>query len=110
MTEEEFWRCNPRKIKVYEKAWKDQQNQINQLAYTFWGNYGMSALQTVISGILSPMFCNKPSNVKYLSEPIRIFQMTPEELEAYKAEQTQAFVEWCNSTKKNWEASHESPK
>lgn len=109
MTEEEFWHSNPRKIKVYERAWKEEQNQLNRLAFAFWGNYGMSALQTVISGILSPMFCNKPSRAKYLEEPIRLFERTPEELEEYKAEQTQAFIDWCNSMKTDWEKSHESP-
>lgn len=109
MTEEEFWRSNPRKIKVYEKAWRDEQNYINTLAYTFWGNYGISALQTVISGILTPMFCGKPSKAKYMDEPVRLFARTEQELEEYKEQQTQAFINWCNAMESNWDASHKSP-
>ena len=108
MTEEEFWHTNPRKIKVYEEAWKAQQNQLNTMAFTIWGQYGMSALITALSGVLTPMFCGKQSNIKYLEEPVRIFEMTEQEKKEYEAQQTEAFVAWCESMKKDWEESHES--
>lgn len=108
MTEEEFWRTNPRKIKVYEEAWKEEENRKNSMAFTIWGQYGMSALITALSGVLTPMFCGKHSNVKYLEEPVRIFEMTEKEQEEYKEKQTEAFIEWCESMKKNWEDSHKS--
>lgn len=99
MTEEEFWHSNPRKIKVYEEAWKRQKNFENQINFMIWGNYAMSAFSTVLSNILSPMFCKKPGNAHYLDEPVRIFEMTEQELEEYKAEQTRRFIEYCNNMK-----------
>lgn len=106
MTEEEFWHTNPRKLKAYEEAWKFEQNQKNSMAYAMWGNYGLSALFTALTGVLTPMFCGKRSTTKFIEKPIRLFEMTEKELEEYKAEQTAMFVEWCNSIEKNWEQSN----
>lgn len=106
MTEKEFWLTNPRKILVYEQAWKDVENRKNEMMYMWWGNYGMSALVTALSGVLTPMFCGKQSQTKYVDKPMRIFEMTEEEKEAYKEEQTALFVEWCESMQKNWEANN----
>lgn len=106
MTEKEFWLSNPRKILVYEQAWKDVENRKNEMMYMWWGNYGMSALVTALSGVLAPMFCGKQSQTKYVDKPMRIFEMTEEEEEAYKEEQTALFVEWCESMQKNWEANN----
>ena len=106
MTEKEFWLTNPRKILAYEQAWKDTENRKNEMMYMWWGNYGMSALVTALSGVLTPMFCGKQSQTKYVDKPMRIFEMTEEEEEAYKEEQTALFVEWCESMQKNWEANN----
>ena len=99
MTEEEFWHSNPRKIKVYEEAWKRQKNFENQMNYMIWGNYATSAFATVMTNILTPMFCQKQGKGHYIDEPVRIFEMTEKELEEYKAEQTRLFIEYCNNMK-----------
>lgn len=98
MTEEQFWRANPRIIKVYEQAWKDEQQRKNQLLHAWVGNYVLSAIQTGISQVMQPMLCNgKRSNAKYIEEPIRMFPKTEEERQAEYEQMTQAFIAWGDS-------------
>ena len=98
MTEEQFWRANPRIIKVYEQAWKDEQQRKNQLLHAWVGNYVLSAIQTGISQVMQPMLCSgKRSNAKYIEEPIRMFPKTEEERQAEYEQMTQAFIAWGDS-------------
>lgn len=93
MTEEQFWRSNPRIIKVYEQTWKDDQNRKNELLHAMVGTYGISAITVALSSVLSPMFCNgRKSGAKYLEKPIRIFPLTEEEQAVEREKAIQAFL------------------
>lgn len=104
MTEDEFWHSNPRKINVYREAWRKNIEHENSMQHIFWGQYGMSALHTVMANILVPMFTKGHANQRYISEPVRLFKMTDEEIAEYKKEQTNMFVAWANSLKDNYES------
>lgn len=94
MTESEFWKSNPRKIKVYEQVWKAQLKEKNELIHMWVGNYGMSALTTAFSMVLQPMFCKSQSQAKYMDEPVQIFPLTEEEKIAKEEELTRRFQLW----------------
>ena len=57
MTEEQFWRSNPRIIKVYEQTWKDDQNRKNELLHAMVGTYGISAITVALSSVRLTMTC-----------------------------------------------------
>ena len=98
MTEEQFWRSNPRIIKVYEQCWKEEQNRQNQLMHIWIGNYILDANIVALSQVLTPMFCDKKkSNLTYMEEPIRLFPKTEEEKQAEYDQMTEAFIAWGNS-------------
>lgn len=96
MTEEQFWRSNPAIIKVYEKAWKLEQNRKNELIHAFVGNYGISALCYAIDHCLNG---SRKAKTKYYEKPIRLFDYTEEEKEVQKEKTTDMFIAWANSTK-----------
>ena len=97
MSEEQFWRSNPRIIKVWEKAWREEQNRVNAMTHAYVGNYILNAIEVGLSQILTPMFGKKQSNARYVEEPFRIFPKTEEEKEAEYEAMTQAFINWGNS-------------
>lgn len=90
MTEEQFWRSNPAIIKVYEKAWKMEQNRKNELIHTMIGNYGISALCYAIDHCLN----GKKAKTKYLKKPIRLFELTEEEKKIAQKEALKAYERW----------------
>ena len=103
MTEEQFWHSNPRLIKAYEKAWKQEQNWNNQLMYTWMGGYVQNAVTVALSQVLTPMFCKgKHSNASFMDEPIRIFPKTEEEKQAEYEQMTQAFIAWGDAMIKKY--------
>lgn len=103
MTEEEFWHSNPRIIKVWEEAWKEEQNRQNKLVHLWFGNYGISAVSTALSLVLTPMFCEgKKSQAKYIEEPVRIFEMTEQEKLEYQKMMDDRFVAWGNALIKRY--------
>lgn len=98
MSEEQFWRSNPRIIKVWEQSWKNEVNRQNTMVYGYVGNYVLSALTVGIAQVLTPMFCKgQKSQAKYIEEPVRIFPKTEEEKQAEYEEMTQAFIAWGNA-------------
>lgn len=103
MSEEQFWRSNPRIIKVWEEAWKNEQNRTNQLVHAYIGSYVMSAMTTSLAQILVPMFSkNKKSQLSYIEEPIQLFEKTEDEKKAEYDLMTQRFIAWGNSLIKNY--------
>ena len=98
MTEEQFWRSNPRIIEVWRECWKAEQNRKNELMYDWVGSYVLSATMTAISQVMQPMLCEgKKSHAKYMEEPIRLFPKTKEEREEEYEQMTQAFINWGNA-------------
>lgn len=91
MSEEQFWRSNPRIIHVWEQAWKAKENRMNGLVYAYIGNYELSALYTAIDGVLN----GKKAKAKYIEKPIRIFELTEEERIQEQEKARQAFVMWA---------------
>lgn len=106
MTEEQFWRSNPRIIKVYEESWKEEQNRLNHLAHFFVGNYVLSAMVTAVSGVMQPMLTKSHSKSKYIEEPVRLFPMTEEEREYEKEKATKQFIEWANALEEQVKKNH----
>lgn len=94
MTEEEFWKSNPRKILVYKKVWRDNMNEQNKLIHLWVGNYVLNALEVALSQVLSPMLCGKQSSHTYMEEPIKLFEKTEEEKKAEYDMMTAAFIAW----------------
>lgn len=95
MSEEQFWKSNPRIINVWVKAWKLRENRRNELIHSFVGNYGLSALFTAIDGVLN----GRKAKSKYIDKPIQLFELTEEEKEIEKQKAIAAFMGWANSAK-----------
>lgn len=96
MTEEQFWHSNPRIIAVWEKAYKEKVNSINDIIHNIVGNYGISALIYSIEHCFA-----KNPKYSYVEKPIKLFELTEEEKEReavkeQKIEQNK-FIEWAKS-------------
>lgn len=74
MSEEQFWRANPRIIKVWEKAFRNSENHKNFMNYVL-GGYVYNAVQIAIGKALD----GKKFKGEYLEKPMRIFPQTEEE-------------------------------
>ena len=97
MSEEQFWRSNPRRIGVWEKAYKEEMTYKNGLLHTFVGTYFLSALTTAIDGCLN----GKKAKAKYIDKPIDLF---PKKVDK-KTQEEQAlakFVAWASLAESNY--------
>ena len=104
MTEEQFWRSNPRIISVYEKIFKERQNRINDLAYLFTGNYGLAALITSIDKVLN----GRKSRSKYMEKPIELFPLTEEEKRKKQQDAIAQFMNWANNAQKKYKGKEDN--
>ena len=93
MSEEQFWRANPAIIKVWEKAWKMEQNRKNELIHTMVGNYGLSALCYAIDHCLN----GRKAKTKYMKKPIQLFELTEKEKKIAQADALKAYERWEES-------------
>lgn len=96
MTEEQFWRSNPRIIKTWEKAWKDEEKYKNQLTHCYVGNYFMSAVTVAVEHCLS----GQKAKSKYIEKPIQLFPLTEEEKKIEQKKAIAQFVMWANHQEK----------
>lgn len=106
MSEEQFWRANPRIIKVWQEAWKKEQMWNNSLIFNYVGSYVISAMSVAVSNVMSPLLTGKQGRAKYLEQPIELFELTPEEQEAKKQAEVEKaqrqFMEWAKQIKQNY--------
>lgn len=98
MTEEQFWKSNPKIISIYGDAWKEEQNRQNTLAHMYTGNYILSALYTAIDGVIN----GRKAVAKYMSKPVQLFELTEEEKADAQATAINQFVAWANGTQKKY--------
>ena len=75
MSADEYWHGSPELTQAYRKAYRIRKEERN---YELWlqGLYFYNALNVALSNILDPK-----SKAQYVSEPIKIFPPTKEELE-----------------------------
>lgn len=99
MSEEQFWASNPAKIKVWEEAWKMQENRKNELLHAFVGNYGLSALMYAIDHCLN----GRKAKSEYIDKPIQLFEKTVKEKQADQKKALAGFVAWANMTKDSFD-------
>lgn len=90
MTEEQFWRSNPRIINVYNNIYKDNQKSQNILAHAWVGTYVQSALFAAIDGCLN----GRKAKSKYIEKPIELFEPTEEEKAIAQQRELQRFIAW----------------
>lgn len=94
MSEEQFWRSNPRIIKTWERIYRTKQNEQNTLAHMYIGNYELSALFTAIDGVLN----GKKAKARYIEKPVRLFELTEEEKQIEQKKAIAQFMTWANAT------------
>ena len=75
MTAEEYWHGSPELMQAYRKAYKLRKEEKN---WELWlqGLYFMHALNVALS-----KFNDKNSKAEYMSEPLKIYPPTEEEIE-----------------------------
>lgn len=95
MTEEQFWKSNPRIIGVWAKAWKLRENRKNELIHAYVGNYVLSAVTTAVDGVLN----GRKHKSKYIEKPIQLFELTEEDKEKERKKAIAAFLGWANGQK-----------
>ena len=93
MSEEQFWRSNPRIIAVWANAWKKEQNYSNDLMHKMVGTYVLSALTTAIDGVLN----GKKAKAKYTQKPIQLFELTEEEKKKEQQKAIAQFIAWAGA-------------
>ena len=93
MSEEQFWRSNPRIIKVWENAWKEKQKRENEKAHMYSGQYLISALIFSIDHCLN----GHKARSKYMEKPVQLFPLTEEEKERERQKAVAQFMEWAES-------------
>lgn len=64
-----FWRLNPTKLKPFYTAFENKRKLRDEESWLYWGNYGLSALQTVMSHFGAGL-SGKKSDVEYIKKPI----------------------------------------
>ena len=97
MSEEQFWRSNPRIIKVWEQTYKDDLSYKNGLLHSFVGTYFLSALTTAIDGCLN----GKKAKAKYIDKPLDLFPKKVDKKE--QEEQALAwFISWASLAESNY--------
>lgn len=95
MSEEQFWRSNPRIISTWEKVWRDKQNWNNEMAHMFTGNYVLSALCVAMNAV-------NGGKAKYIEKPVKLFESTEEDKRKEKQRAINAFMGWANSRKSQY--------
>lgn len=98
MSEEQFWKSNPRIIKVWEQIYKNKINEQNRLTHMYVGNYELSALFTAIDGVLN----GKKAKSKYMDKPVQMFELTEEEKKAEQEKAIAQFMGWAKSTQNKY--------
>lgn len=91
MTEEQFWRSNPRIIKVWESAWREEQLRQNELIHSYVGNYILSAVSTAVDHCIN----GQKAKSKYIEKPIQLFELTEEEKKQQQLKAREAFMMWA---------------
>lgn len=91
MTEEQFWRSNPRIISAWEEVYKERINGENNRIYNYVGNYILSALFTSIDGVIN----GKKAKAKYIEKPIQMFELTEEEKKNKQQDAIAQFIAWA---------------
>ena len=104
MTEEQFWRSNPRIVAVWANAWKKEQNYSNDLIHKMVGTYVLSALTTAIDGVLN----GKKAKAKYTQNPIQLFELTEEEKKKEQQKAQEAFIKWAFATQKKFKGKEDN--
>lgn len=89
---------NVRKLKVYEKVYREKMDFQNNLVYSWIGNYGLSALFTAIDGVLN----GKKAKAKYPDKPFRLFELTEEEKEIERKKALAQFMAWAGHAEKKY--------
>ena len=64
-----FWHLNPTKLKPFYTAFENKRKLRDEENWLYWGNYGLSALQTVMSHFGAGL-SGKKSDVEYIKKPI----------------------------------------
>lgn len=98
MTEEQFWRSNPRIIETYEKIWKEEQERQNALFHMYTGRYILSALYTAIDGVLN----GNKAVAKYVSKPVQLFELSEEEKKNQQQAAINQFMQWAKRAEKKY--------
>ena len=103
MTEEQFWRANPRIISIWEKAWKMKENRQNELMHLWFGHYGISALTYSIDHCLNG---SSKAKSKYIEKPLQLFELTEEEKKVEQEKALNAFIGWADVQKADFDRRH----
>ena len=64
-----FWHLNPTKLKPFHTAFENKRRLRDEESWLYWGTYGLSALQTVISHFGAGL-SGKKSDVEYIKKPM----------------------------------------
>lgn len=74
-----FWHLNPTKLKPFYTAFENKRKLRDEENWLYWGTYGLSALQTVMSHFGAGL-SGKKSDVEYIKKPIHQQANNKEEL------------------------------
>lgn len=60
---------NPKKLKPFQIAFDNKRRMRDEENWLYWGTYGLSALQTVMSHFVAGL-SGKKSDIEYIKKPI----------------------------------------
>lgn len=62
----QFWELNPHKIKIITMGYREQKIEQDAMVYSWWGNYGLSAVAVAVEHCLA----GKKAKSKYIEKPM----------------------------------------
>lgn len=102
MSEEQFWRSNPRIIAVWERAYQEDMSFKNSVVHSMVGTYGISALTFAIDHCLN----GRKAKAKYMKEPMDLFPQDKNQ-ETQVENARSAFMAWAESMKNKYKKANE---
>lgn len=70
ISETEFWKMNPRKLKIHTKAYLIRQKRLDEFIYAVCGNYIISAVSVGVASAIGYSFSKSAGKLEYTKSPM----------------------------------------
>jgi hypothetical protein len=103
ISETDFWGMNPHRVKIHAKAYEMKMTRLDELVWSFVGNYGLSAIAVAIEH----NFAGRKAKSKYIKEPLTRNKQNGEMSESDIERKRNEFILKMKTMETNWKKNHE---
>lgn len=99
---DEFWRMNPHILKSFEESHRLKTIEQDNLMWTWWGNYGLSAVSVAVERVLA----GRKAQLTYIDKPLlqnTIKNSKAELTEEEKQREVDLFFKRENARRLRWQ-------